>query len=74
MSDNLYEDIDCGTDAHPLFVTDYVCQGKLGFKEPFVSTYLFPFHLFFGHFLPLCHWPKLFTIVKDTLKSTKEEN
>ena len=52
MSDNLYEDIDCGTDAHPLFVTDYVCQGKLGFKETFVSilTYLFPFQLFFGHF------------------------
>ena len=38
MSDNLYEDIDCGTDAHPLFVTDYVCQGKLAFKETFVST------------------------------------
>ena len=41
MSDNLYEDIDCGTDAHPLFVTDYVCQGKLGFKETIVSTYYF---------------------------------
>ena len=50
MSNNLCEDIDCGTDAHPLFVTDYVCQGILDFEETFVSTNLFPFHLFFGHF------------------------
>ena len=24
-----------------VFVTDYVCQGKLGFKETIVSTYYF---------------------------------
>lgn len=23
-----FQEIDCGTDAHPIFVTDYVCQGN----------------------------------------------
>ena len=51
-----FQDIDCGTDAHPLFVTDYVCQGKLGFKETFVSTYLLTYLLsicfFWSFFCP----------------------